>query len=593
MKLPAMNVIANQRMLTEVFQGLDTRPRAGAGAFGDMENMQSEPQPLIATRKRRGWIRHLTSPHVMMAAGKIAYIDGDTLYWNEKATPITGLSEAPDMLPKQIIAMGAYLIVWPDGKYYNTVDPADFGSINRLYQSGVSEIRYDLTDMNGVAYDENKITVGNTAPPDPKNNDYWIDTNENTHQLKQWKENYGMWMGIGSVYVKITAPGIGKDLNIQDSVKLSGIRYDGYEETIKEQFNILNTDMIIQARADDYIVVTGIIDKSYIQTGSEIRADREAPKMDFVIECNNRLWGCYHGVSRDQTLNEIYASALGDFKNWRKYVATSQASYSVSMGTEGDFTAAISFQGRPYFFKENAVHKIYGEMPKNYQLQTTICDGVRKGCENSLIAVNGTLYYLSINGVVAFETLPMDVSPQLPQTRFDEAAAGEMDGKYYISMRDADGEWQIYVLNTAIGVWHKEDRKRITHFARIVDELYMLEDTGDIWAVNGTRGEIEEKLPYSLTSAMIGYEYPDRKYLSRYNIRMKLGKFATCDLWVEYDSSGIWEKRGHMEGHGKVLTYMIPVIPRRCDHMRIKLTGEGEMQLYSIARLLGMGGDGK
>ena len=160
-------------------------------------------------------------------------------------------------------------------------------------------------------------------------------------------------------------------------------------------------------------------------------------------------------------------------------------------------------------------------------------------------------------------------------------------------MRDADGEWQIYVLNTDIGVWHKEDRKRITHFARIVDELYMLEDTGDIWAVNGTRGEIEEKLPYSLTSAMIGYEYPDRKYLSRYNIRMKLGKFATCDLWVEYDSSGIWEKRGHMEGHGKVLTYMIPVIPRRCDHMRIRLTGEGEMQLYSIARLLGMGGDGK
>jgi hypothetical protein len=48
-----------------------------------------------------------------------------------------------------------------------------------------------------------------------------------------------------------------------------------------------------------------------------------------------------------------------------------------------------------------------------------------------------------------------------------------------------------------------------------------------------------------------------------------------------------------MEGHGKTQTYMIPVIPRRCDHMRIRLTGEGDMQLYSIARLLGLGGDGK
>lgn len=593
MKLPAMNVIANQRMMTEAFLGLDTRPRASMGAFFDMENMQGEPQPLIATRKRRGLIRRLSSPHAMTAAGKIAYIDGDTLYWDEKPTPINDLSQDAGMLPKQIIPMGAYLIIWPDGKYYNTVDETDHGSINRLFSSENNEIHFELCEMDGTKYNEEKMTVGNTAPPDPQDGDYWIDTNEETHYLKQWKENYAMWMGIASTYVKITCPGIGTGLAYQDSVKISGIQYTGEEEKIKKQFDLLNTDMIIQARGDDYIVVTGIIDKNYIQTGAAIRADREAPKMDFVIECNNRLWGCYHGKTGDKTVNEIYASALGDFKNWRKYVATSQASYSVSVGTEGDFTAAIGFQGKPYFFKENAVHKLMGEKPSNYQMQTVICDGVRKGCDKSLIAVNGTLYYLSINGVVAFETLPMDVSPQLPQTRFDEAAAGEMDGLYYISMRGEDGKWHIYTLNTILGTWHKEDEKRITHFARIVDELYMLEDDGSIWTARGSKGEAEAKLPYSMTSAMIGYEYPGHKYLSRYNIRMKLGKFATCDLWIEYDSSGIWEKKGHMEGHGKTQTYMIPVIPRRCDHMRIRLTGEGDMQLYSIARLLGLGGDGK
>lgn len=591
MRLPALNVIGTQKMLTDSFVGLDTRPRASMGAFFDMENMQGDPAPLIATRKRRGFIRRLSSPHAMMAAGKIAYIDGTALYWDGKKTPIDNLDEAKT--PKQIIAMGAYLIVWPDGAYFNTVDENDYGTIDRIWDSGDNEIRFELCQMDGVIYDEEKITVGNTEPPDPNDNDYWIDTNEDTHVLKQWKENYGMWMATATVYIKITCPGIGKGLKAQDGVEITGINYTGESEQIKKQLEALNTTNIIQACGDDYIVVIGILDKAHIQTTGKIRADRKAPEMDYVIECNNRLWGCYHGKQNDKTLNEIYACALGDFKNWRKYVATSQASYSVSLGSEGDFTGAISFQGRPYFFKENCVHKIYGERPANYQLQTTICDGVRKGCANSLIAVNGMLYYLSINGVVAFETLPMDVSPQLPQTRFDQAAAGECDGKYFISMRGVDGKWHIYVLNTQTGAWHKEDEKRVTHFARLVDELYMLTDAGEIWAINGTEGEMEERLPFSLTSAMVGYEYPDHKYLSKYQIRMKMGKFAACDLWIEYDSSGIWEKKGHMEGHGQVLTYVVPVIPRRCDHMRIRMTGEGDMQLYSIARLLGMGGDGK
>ena len=35
----------------------------------------------------------------------------------------------------------------------------------------------------------------------------------------------------------------------------------------------------------------------------------------------------------------------------------------------------------------------------------------------------------------------------------------------------------------------------------------------------------------------------------------------------------------------------MPVIPRRCDHVQLKLSGKGEMRLFSIARILELGSD--
>ena len=47
------------------------------------------------------------------------------------------------------------------------------------------------------------------------------------------------------------------------------------------------------------------------------------------------------------------------------------------------------------------------------------------------------------------------------------------------------------------------------------------------------------------------------------------------------------------QGHGQVnRTFLIPIIPRRCDHMRIRLEGSGEFRLYSIARIIERGSDG-
>ena len=52
----------------------------------------------------------------------------------------------------------------------------------------------------------------------------------------------------------------------------------------------------------------------------------------------------------------------------------------------------------------------------------------------------------------------------------------------------------------------------------------------------------------------------------------------------------MWRHCGHIEGRG-LRTFLLPVRPARCDHLKFRLTGKGEMKLFSLARVLEGGSD--
>lgn len=586
MYYPRLRRLNSQQMRTEKFHGLDRRPGMGDAACSEMQNMQLYPDNLLSTRKKRGLMAALNNPQGLTANGKPAWIDGGVLYFDGAATPVTGLTEGE----KQMVCMGAYIVIFPDGKYYNTVKPEDNGSIDRLWTG--SNVTISMCYVDGTDYDDGSMTVGTKPPENPADGHYWLDTSGEQDELKKWSEGNGEWVVFASVYIKISAEGIGEGIKAGDAVKLSGLEYNGPNQRTKKQVEDLNGTWEIMTCGDDYLVMIGLMD-DMVELEGEIHADRQAPKMDYVIECNNRLWGCYHGQQDGETLNEIYASALGDFKNWRRYNGTSMDSYTVSVGTDGDFTGAIEHRGQPYFFKERYCHKIFGDKPGNYQMQTTTCDGVRTGCAKTLQVVNGTLYYLSINGVVAFETLPTPMDDAFSGARFDEGAACEYENQYIISMHEVGGEWGVYVLDTKMGMWVQEDKKNITHFARIRDEIYMLEDDGRIWTRNGSQGTMETQVPWEMVTSQIGYSVAEHKNIGRCNIRMKMAKGAAVQAYVEYDSSGEWLEAGSkMTNEGFTNTVMLPIFPRRCDHMRFKLEGTGDITIYSMTRQVYIGSDG-
>ena len=161
------------------------------------------------------------------------------------------------------------------------------------------------------------------------------------------------------------------------------------------------------------------------------------------------MWGC------SSTENVIYACKLGDATNWFSYRGTAADSYAVTVGSDGAFTGAATCMGYVLFFKENGLHKLYGTKPSDYQMSSIQCSGVAKGAHQSLCVINETLYYLSMDGVMAWDgSLPTKVSASLDETamsRVTRAAAGGLVGRYYLHTESPGGQ-RLLVYDTEKGL---------------------------------------------------------------------------------------------------------------------------------------------
>lgn len=59
---------------------------------------------------------------------------------------------------------------------------------------------------------------------------------------------------------------------------------------------------------------------------------------------------------------------------------------------------------------------------------------------------------------------------------------------------------------------------------------------------------------------------------------------------AEYDSSGVWEQIAVIVG-SKLGTFTIPIRPKRCDHLRLRIEGDDEVKIYSISKTIEQGSD--
>jgi hypothetical protein len=553
-----MSAVPVSRDIIQEFGGYNHNLRINSNEFYDMKNLTGDNYPLLTCRKKRGMVEQLSNPNGLFSTDRLVWVDGTGLYYNGAKVATVKNSE------KTIVSMGAYIVVWPDKICYNTYT-GEVKNLEAEFETlGTTSFR--LCKLDGEEYGEYEF--GNTSPEDPENGDLWMDTSDTPHVLKQYSAASSSWASVPTTYVKISATGIGTSFAEYDCVTISGCTD-----------NQFNSDMIIWGRGDDYIVVTAIIDKAFAQDGGLV-LKRRVPDMDFVTQCNNRIWGC------SSANHEIYACKLGDPTNWFCYMGLASDSYAATIGSEGVFTGACTHAGYVLFWKDNILHKVYGTQPSNFQVTDVRCRGVQGGSEKSLVSINGYLYYKNRAGVCRYDgSLPVMISDALAQDAYFGAVAGAVGNKYYISMKNASDEYSMFVYDTQKGLWHREDSEQARWFAYIDGDLYYINQNNQLMCVYASNGTKEEEIAWYAETGEIGLNYPDAKYISGLQLRLALDAGSNLRLRVKYDSSENWQEMADISST-IFRNYSVPIRVKRCDHMKIRLVGTGGFRLYSITKLI-------
>ena len=592
MKYPKLRAKAHDKQYIDTFGGYNHNPRIGDGEFYDVVNMTADAYPLLKTRRPHGVFKEGYASGIdgMISKNELCYIADGLFYMGDEKVNL-GLTSSEKML----VSMGAYVIIFPDKKYVNTADLADHGSI--AAQCGGDDASVANCTEDGKQIPNALITISETQPETGKNGYYWINTSTTPATMFRYSGESGEWFDVKG-YLRISSKYITDEFSEGDSVRLDGffndtLDIDGYHSIVAA-----GMDTTAIGAEKRFIAVQGVLPALSLNIATEFTISRDAPDMDFVIEANNRLWGCKYGEVDGKLVNEIYASKLGDFRNWRNYAGISTDSYAASVGTDGPFTGAVNFGGYPMFFKEKCVHKVYGTMPSNFRIQTDMINGVQQGCHNSLAILNEVLYYKSRSGVCAYDgSLPVVISDKLGDEAYGSAVGGGIGSKYFITMKQLDVSYD-FIYDTKKGIWHRSQVPHsIVQYCAHEDEMYFRTNPALDNFIGTTfkqpkhddeedeSGFEEKKVLWHAESGMLGLNTPDKKTLVSLDLRMLVELGSKVKLFIQYDSNGHWHPFSSIVGKG-IQVVNIPIIPRRCDHFRIKIEGEGPATLFSICKTI-------
>ena len=642
MKAPILNEQKETREMVDTFRGYNHNLRIGDGEFYDMKNMSSSDYPVLSPRLKRAQKTHLseTEVHGIIANDKLCFVRGKDLVVGDTVY-VMNLSEDASMCPKTLVMIGANIIIIPDMMYFNT-KTGKKGKIENTYTipcatdsstSVQSYVRFKSVPLGGGKWGSQgcSTTTWNSfthtsVKEDGTSGDYIPATDYYDYvwcrsERKRYVKTSSGWNEVS-------------DFDIQISIlsKASGVSYPSFEnfeegKTIEIKGITGSTNDPQQNLNGEYTIIKILSSSSMIlrrsmtyeefceeytmggedewddinDVSQEFTIGTFMPKMDFVIESENRLWGCRYGYdSKNNFVNEIYASEQGDFRSWTKFSGTSTDSYRATIGVDGAFTGAVTYLGHPIFFKENCMHIVYGNYPSNYQIKTTMCRGVQSGCSRSIAIVNETLFYKSRSAICAYDgSLPVEVSDNLGDIAYKDAVAGSLGNKYYISMKDESDVPCMFVYDTRKGMWHKEDETYVTSFCTFKDLLYYIDDAdkeikiigNNITSDLGSNITIEDDIEWMVETGVIGTTSPDKKYVSALNVRLCIEFGTQISFFLQYDSDGDWVNVYNAVGTNILRSFTIPIKPKRCDHFRMRIEGIGGAKIYSICKTITQGSD--
>lgn len=674
MKLPYLRAASGAKRERTVGQwgGLDERLIIDENCLSAMKNMSTRFFPAIATRLSRGVPQQtIASPHGLYWKNHLFYVSGTQCYYDGSA--VSGMTVTDG--DKQIVGMGAYIVVFPDKKILNTAT-GEVTSVDAKYtQSGTitfEELSTDsvFTKVTASGIDDVLKQYDGVKFEGVNDKAFLVDGEGATKVISEIGDNYivvpaviqNAFTGVVTMQAdggstRINGTGIHENFTTNDVVKVVGCKDDAlnvekktvtskgtgyilinsafpaktYSQTKTATFSpyfsgsnltriyaedlgsifsegdvvtiagctgsaaAYNGSRQIKQAGTNYILVDGTLTSnitqasgititrtSFQQSGvtvkrtsftraSGITISRESQSFDYVCEHDNRLWAC-------NSLNhEIYASKLGDPTNWNCYEGVSTDSYTVTVGSDEDFTGCASHGGYVLFFKEDAIHMMYGNKPANFQLNTERMPGVRKGSNRSLCVVNETLYYVGRQGVYRFDgAAPQKISEQIT-SELTEAVGSQQDGKYYLSCLK-DGEQAMLVYDPRLQLWCQEDETEFKFATYGNGVCYYIDSANALRTLTGADTDMIE---WAIESGDLREAMLNQKWISKAKFLLWLDVGSEANIYFRFDEDPLWHRAGTVHSV-TAKTYTIPIIPQRCNRFRWKIEGKGQMKLLAM-----------
>ena len=607
--------VKNTRDLLRAFGGLNETYGCTEAEYSGGMNFSARDFPALSTRLPRRRLQELAGLNGMYHLNGLLTVCGQDLVYTPDeapAQPVTVKNSVADSR-KTMVGIGTKILIFPDKVAFDTAD-GSAAPLGAAWEAGSLSVSFAPCDASGNTYEVKD--KGTKEPEHPQDGQLFLKLNEPDkpysaeNTLEVYSEASGNWTVIPLDYCLVTAEGIGAEFRVWDTVTLTGT---GAEQA--GQWAGLDGDRIVygvtettlRLRADPggehfygrlvhngssavWVSMDGTQREEYFPAEG-VKAERRVPDLEYLTECDNRVWGC------SSSENVIYACKLGDPTNWFSYRGIAADSYAVTVGSDGPFTGAATCMGYALFFKENALHKLYGSKPSVFQLSSLRCRGVARNAGRSLCVLNETLYYLSADGVMAWDgSLPTKVSTALDAARLSNvqrALGGALDGRYYLCLSRGSGEEntaRLLVYDTERGLWQEEDL-RAEEMAGTGGQLYLW-DGQALWAADPSRepdGQntdgVEESIPFALTTGDIGMDAPEEQYLSRLTLRLDAEVPSRLEVSVSYDG-GPWEKLAEKTVEAKRQSIDLPFAPRRCGTLRLRLEGAGQITLRGLAKTM-------
>lgn len=324
---------------------------------------------------------------------------------------------------------------------------------------------------------------------------------------------------------------------------------------------------------------------------NSIKIYKDMPDMDFMTVSNNRIWGC------SNSKHEIYASKLGDPTNWHTYKGMASDSYTVTIGSQGDFTGAFTYRGKPYFTKEDLIVCMYGTKPSNYQTEEIYTQGIEMGSSKSPAYLNGCVYFKAKDGIVRFDGSNSIVSEELGEKKTFENVIGCADSKKYYASMEEDGTRYLYVYDPRKKIWHKEDSINISDMVCYNNSVYALDGRRLVRLSGKARDpeladDLEGKIKWFGTTGVFENLTIEHKYVQNIGLVYQLAKGGEFRVFIQYDNESGWEKVFERIGSKDESADNITIRPRRCERFRLKFEGSGQCYIWAV-RLNITGGSDK